>query len=102
MSTMMPPMLPLDPVPAPDELRQLREEIGLSQAELATELGFGPNGPDVVRAWEIGMRNGKPCAPTPLAWRCFRLIVVACRCINMGGVTMAVTYLRAHLSEGLQ
>lgn len=93
------------PLAIPDAatLRQLRESIGLSQSELSDELGFGQNGPDVVRAWEIGERNGKPCAPTPLAWRCFRMILVACRCISMGGfggnATQAIAYLRSHLSE---
>lgn len=65
--------------PPPDTLRQLREELGLSQAELAAELGFTKNGAAVVRGWEAGKRNGIPCAPTPLAWRCLRLIVVLWR-----------------------
>lgn len=98
---MMPDILSSE-IPTPEILRQLREEIGLSQSELASELGFTKNGADVVRGWESGIRNGQKCHPTNLAWRCFRLIVVACRAVNMGGVTMAVTYMRAHLSEGLQ
>lgn len=96
---MMPPVLPLDEIPSPDALRILREEIGLSQDGLAYELGFTNNGKDIVRAWENGVRNGSPCKPTPLAWRCFRLLVAASRCIKMGAQTPATSYLRAHVLE---
>ena len=98
----MPDTLPLA-IPDGATLRRLREEIGLSQSELADELGFKEgSGADIVRAWEKGERSGKPCHPTPLAWRCFRLMVVAVRAVSMGGCTMAVTYLRANLTERLQ
>lgn len=95
----MPDTLPLE-IPDAATLRRLREEIGLSQYELAEELGFKDL--DVIRRWETGAHSGKPYAPTPLAWRCFRLMVVAVRAVNMGGVTMAVTYLRANLTTRLQ
>lgn len=78
----MPATLPLE-IPDGATLRALREEIGLSQAELAEELGFKANGADVVRAWELGVRNAKPCHPTPLAWRCFRLMVAIWRATRM-------------------
>lgn len=97
---MMPAILPLE-IPAPAALKALREEIGLSIDGLAYELGFTKNGADIVRAWERGTRNGQPCKPTPLAWRCFRLLVVASRCVGMD-VTAAAAYLRAHLPEGVQ
>lgn len=62
-----------DRIPSPDELRKMREAMGLSQPELAEALGFGPiNGPDIIRAWEAGERSGKtftPKLPTLLAMR---------------------------------
>lgn len=67
-------LLPQDP-PAPKELMRLREELELSQAELARELGFTANGETIVRAWEHGFRNGAPCRPMPLAWRHIRIMV---------------------------
>ncbi len=70
-------------IPDGDTLRQLREEIGLSQPELAAELGFKESGADVIRAWEKGERGGKPCHPTPLAWRCFRLLAVSWRATRL-------------------
>lgn len=71
-------------VPEPDRLRVMRERLGLSQAELADLLGFKPgSGKSLVRAWEQGMRGGEPCAPTPLAWRCFRIFYVASLALEM-------------------
>ncbi len=93
--------IPLE-IPDGDTLRQLREEIGLSQYDLAEELGFRPiNGAQIIRAWEAGVRNGAPCHPTPLAWRCFRLLVMSCRACCMPAPD-AREYIRAHLSDGVK
>lgn len=51
----------------PEHLLRIREYFGLSQAELAGVLGFGPNGEQIVRSWESGVRGGAPFSPTPLA-----------------------------------
>ncbi len=74
--------IPLD-IPQPADLRRLREEIGLSQKELAAELGFKKNGHNVIRDWEAGERDGEPFAPSWLAWRCFRLLVIAWRATRL-------------------
>jgi DNA-binding XRE family transcriptional regulator len=96
----MPDTIPLD-IPDGATLRQLREEIGLSQTELADELGFKESGADVVRAWEKGERSGKPCHPTPLAWRCFRLIVILWRATR-AEKRDAWDFAYDHLSERLR
>lgn len=57
-------------IPPPGELRRLREGLRLSQSELASALGFGPNGDRTVRSWEQG-----DIVPTPTAWCCFRYLV---------------------------
>jgi transcriptional regulator with XRE-family HTH domain len=58
------------------ELRLIREKMGLSQDELAAALGFGENGRHIIRAWEHGEKDGKPFAPTPLAFNCLRYLSV--------------------------
>lgn len=90
-------------VPAPAALRRIREGLGLSQAELAEELGFGRHGEHVVRFWESGSRYGKPYAPTPLAWRALRfmtLTVEAYRSMGMGRPETA--WLKFSLPEALR
>ena len=49
----------------PAELRELREFLGLSQAELSDVLGFGKNGPRSIRAWESphALLGAGPSAP---------------------------------------
>lgn len=61
-------------VPGADTLRRLREYLGLSQSELAAELGFGRTGEHVVRRWE---QDPDHYRPTPLAWTALRLTVIA-------------------------
>ena len=63
-------------IPAPAVLRATREALGLSQAELAAALGFGPHGDKTVRDWEHGYRNGQPFQPTPTAWAAFRYLLM--------------------------
>lgn len=68
--------LPVE-IPAPAVLREIREELGLSQSELAGALGFSPiKGPQNVRDWEHGRRDGKPYAPSGSAWAAFRYLVM--------------------------
>jgi len=38
----------------PTEVREARQRLGLSQAELAARLRMGPNGERQVRRWEQG------------------------------------------------
>lgn len=69
-------MLPISP-PVPNELRLIREGLGLSQPELAGVLGFSPlNGHKTIRDWEHGTRDGEPFAPTPTAWAALRYLVM--------------------------
>jgi transcriptional regulator with XRE-family HTH domain len=60
--------------PSPDDLRRIRERLGLSQRELADALGFTPNGTATIRAWETGERDGTPFRPTPLAVMALRYL----------------------------
>lgn len=64
------PILPTLP-PSADALRQLREQLGLSQSELAQALGFGANGARVVRGWEDGT-----FVPNPTSWKALRYLVL--------------------------
>lgn len=63
-----------DPLPTPARLREIREAMGLSQMELASALGFGPNGAKTVRDWEAGKRASEPFRPTPTAWAAMRYL----------------------------
>lgn len=66
-----------DEIPPPAALRTFRERLGLSQSELAADLGFSPNkGPTTVRDWEIGARAGAPFAPTKTVWAAFRYLII--------------------------
>ena len=65
--------LPKD-TPGPEALKDIRLKLGLSQRQLAEALGFGPNGPDMVRWWEAGYRAGAPFTPTGPAWAAFRYL----------------------------
>lgn len=101
----MPPpdILPVE-IPCPDTLRRLREEMGLSQSELAAELGFAKNGSEVVRGWECGIRNGQECRPTPLAWRALRFLAAMRRAVDhyrKTGMDDAAHAALAHLEETL-
>lgn len=81
-------------------LMEMREELGLSQHELARELGFKPQGVRSVRAWE-----GGECDPSPLAWRCLRLMVVCYRAVKadeIGGGDHGMAYLVRNLPEALK
>lgn len=61
-------------IPKPSALREMRENLGLSQAELAEALGFASGGERTIRSWEKGERDGKPFEPTGLAWAAFRYL----------------------------
>lgn len=63
-------LIPKDP-PLADHLRLLREDLGLSQEELAEALGFGPNGHRVVRGWEKG-----GAGPNPTSWKALRYLSI--------------------------
>lgn len=65
-----------DQIPPPDELRRIREGLGLSQAEFAAALGFGPNGARTVRQWE----QDQGFKPTGLAWAAIRYLFALWRC----------------------
>ncbi len=45
--------------PSPAEVKAIREEIGLSVSGFAAALGY-PGQDRLVRAWEAGVRAGKP------------------------------------------
>lgn len=62
-------------IPSPAVLRALREELGLSQNELAMALGLGRDGARIVRSWEAGYWKGDPFTPTGPAWAAFRYLV---------------------------
>lgn len=64
-------------IPPPDQLRAVRESLGLSQPELAAAIGV--NDDQVVRAWEQGQRQGRPFQPTPLAWAALRYLALAAK-----------------------
>lgn len=64
------PFIPKD-APYASQLRLLREDLGLSQAELADALGFGPNGERVVRSWENGDQQ-----PNPTSWKAMRYLAI--------------------------
>jgi hypothetical protein len=64
-------MVPID-IPTAGDLRQIREWLRLSQAELGTVLGFGPKAERVVRRWE----TDSTFRPTPLAWAAIRFLVI--------------------------
>lgn len=66
---------PNSAIPAPGELRRAREEIGISQQELSSALGFGPNGARTIRSWEDGWRDGEVFKPTATAWAAFRYLI---------------------------
>ena len=53
----------------PTEFRQAREQLGLSQAELAAFLNMGKDGPRTIRRWEEEktLSNGKANTPPSLA-----------------------------------
>lgn len=87
--------LPLE-VPGPNTLRLLREELELTQSQMADELGFTGNGRSNIRAWEIGERDGEPFRPTPLAWRYIRLLVIVRRTLHQPAAE-AKAYLKNNL-----
>jgi DNA-binding transcriptional regulator YiaG len=60
-------------IPTNSQLRQIREHLGLSQAELASALGFRPQrGEHTVREWE----TDPDFHPTPLAWCALRYMLM--------------------------
>ncbi|WP_420415815.1 helix-turn-helix domain-containing protein [Marinovum algicola] len=57
----------------PDEFKKRREELDLTQAQLARILGLGRDGPRTVRRWEAppgtnGARPPNPVAAQVLIW----------------------------------
>jgi len=61
-------------IPGHDELRQIRERLGLSQTELAVILWANPKSAHVVRSWET---NPDHFRPTPLVWTALRFLLLA-------------------------
>lgn len=59
-------------IPDRATLRQIREGLGLSQAEFATILGFRPNGAQTVRRWE----TEDDFKPTNTLWQAIRYLVM--------------------------
>lgn len=60
-------------IPSPDDLRRVREHLGLSQEELAQALAFAPQGVRVIRSWEKGeIVKGEMVRPTPTVWAAIR------------------------------
>ena len=66
----------LTEIPSANELRRMREELGLSQSELANALGFSANGAKVIRDWEHGDRADQPFKPNPTSWAAFRYLAL--------------------------
>lgn len=58
-------------IPSNDDLRKIRESLGLSQDELAGALGFRDRGHRTVRAWE----EDPKFHPTQLAWNALRYLL---------------------------
>lgn len=79
----------------------MRERLGMSQHELADELGFSANGPNVVRRWE----HDPDFQPTPLAWRALRMIYLLVVALENDGARVnavgAMEFLRANVPESL-
>lgn len=60
-------------IPNRDELRRIRESLGLSQKEFAAAIGFkNPAGEDTVRRWE----KDETAKPSPTAWQAIRYLVM--------------------------
>lgn len=57
-------------IPSAAGLRKIREDLGLSQAEFASALGFGRNGARTIWQWE----NDDGYKPTGLAWAAIRYL----------------------------
>lgn len=76
-------------IPNPNILRKMREDMGISQYELAAALRLGPNGPKVIRDWETGERSGRPFTPTPLAWHAFRCLALLADLYFTGTLSVA-------------
>lgn len=52
----------------PEQFKQARQALDLSQAQLAIFLGMGEHGGRAVRRWESGERSPNPIAVTALRW----------------------------------
>lgn len=90
-------------IPSPSALREIREKLMLSQNELSRALGFGPNGADVIRAWEKGERGGKEFKPTPTAWAALRYLLMLVETLKAFGPDHAATAkMRRLLPEALR
>lgn len=59
-----------DQIPPPAGLRKIREDLGLSQSELALALGFARNGERTIRQWE----SDPTFKPTGLAWAAMKYL----------------------------
>ncbi len=57
----------------PAEIRAFRQRLNLSQRELGEALGLADPA-RIVRAWEEGVRNGKPYAPAGTALAAMRYL----------------------------
>lgn len=92
-------MLVTTAIPGPQDLRRIRERLGLSQAELAAALGFAASGERRVRAWE----SSEDDAPTPLAWTALRMMLMVVETSKEPSIgPSALAKIRAILPECLR
>ena len=56
----------------PDQFKQARQSLGLSQRDLAAEWGMGANGERTIRRWETGV-----VPVNPIAAYCISLMIEA-------------------------
>lgn len=52
----------------PQEFKQARQSLGLSQSQIAAILGMGDSGDRTVRKWENGERSPNQIACTAVQW----------------------------------
>lgn len=57
---------------APGDVRQVRKELGLTQAQMAERLGLGKHGRITVANWERG--TAKPGGPVLIAYWALRFL----------------------------
>lgn len=89
-----------------EELKGIREELGLSVQEFADAIGLADA--RMVRAWEAGTRWGEPYGPSPTAKAAIRYLraifkavqTIDSRCV--GAANTALIELRDSLPENLQ
>jgi len=75
----------------PDEVFVLRERLGLSQAEFGKALGIA-DASRTVRAWEEGVRNGKPFEPLGTAIAAMRYLEAILRVLEESGPDLEMSF----------